>query len=297
VAEQPDITIPRFGTDRPRGQARRRDEDLLLLLLLLSMGDVALAVQLWDSLVPRPWRGLLNATPIDNVSTFKGTLPPFWFDVHTQRYGIGNRGFITQRAMFAVVDAFRDAAAKAQSQAVAQVYAAGVEVGAWQQVTEQVLKLVGLAVAIAAVGGAARVNDGLLEGVSEELKFHFRRLARFAHEVEVGAVTQVKAERRAAMYAESVVTNIFDDQRRISAVAAGYKYERNVLDPEAEHCRKTKYTPPGVPDCPSLTHKRFGGTSDADWVPIGMYPPPGKRICKWNCRCHLEFRRNAAEEN
>jgi hypothetical protein len=58
--------------------------------------------------------------------------------------------------------------------------------------------------------------------------------------------------------------------------------ERNLLG-NAEHCQPDPRRP-HIPDCPSLTRKA--------WVAIGTLPPIGERLCVWNCRCEIEYRRD-----
>lgn len=275
---------------RPQGKARKWTDDEIALLALLLLADVDDALLIWTSLAPRAYRDLLTAQAFPDVrQEDKATLPPLWFDVHSQRYGLADRGFIRQAAIIAAVDDFRDTASEQASTAVAAVYAGTVDVEVWQAETAQTLRSVALATVAAGVGGTGRLSGDDLNASSNGLTFHLERLQRFAEDIAGGRLTAEAAQRRAALYPESIVVGNYDVTRQRSHDVAGFTLERNILDPDADHCRRTVTTPPGVPDCPELTR--------AGWLPIGSMPAPGLRICKWNCRCHFDFRRESPEDN
>ena len=63
------------AAETPESAQQRRKRELLLALLLLE--DANDGVTQWDTYAPRPYRGLLLATPFDNVRDESGDLPPF----------------------------------------------------------------------------------------------------------------------------------------------------------------------------------------------------------------------------
>lgn len=266
-----------------RGEAQERDRDLILLLALIARRDILLAIQLWDALMPPRWKGLLEAQAFENVRD-EDDLPLVWFDIRTQRYGLGNRGFITQPALFQAIDTFREKAAERMRESVVPMYEGAIEIGQWQEAREQDLKLITIAVVAVALGGVSQLNQAAQASASKSLTYHLERLTKFAEQIEEGFVMFEAARRRAALYPASIVAENFDSNRRDSAIAAGFKEEINVLA-DSEHCETT----PVTAGCADLT--------ELGWVDIGTLPPPGKRTCSMNCKCHLQFRRSEAETN
>lgn len=101
----------------------------------------------------------------------------------------------------------------------------------------------------------------------------YRYLRGFTTDIRDGKLTVAQIKARAKMYAAAA----YGSQQR--GTASGhresdrYNYEKNVLG-DADHCI----------DCEYLS---FRGV-----VPIGQISainPPGTRVCKVNCRCHIEF--------
>jgi hypothetical protein len=271
-------------------QRRRRSERDLLLLALLFLGDADDGVLQWDTYAPRPYRGLLKASVFDNVRDEAGELPPFWFDVETQRFGISRRGFIPMKSIFAAFDQFIANVGRAASASVASVFAGG-DLDTWQSQMEQQSRATAVASTLLAVGGVDGLTDDYLSAASKGLQFPLKRLERFASQIDAGIVTAESAGRRAAMYSQAIATGTggFDGIRRMSHAAASFLLEANVLDPVADHCTRRIWTPPDLPSCPELT--RLG------WVPINTMALPGLRICRWNCRCHMRYARTTQLEN
>lgn len=274
------LALPSAPPAHPKGKADDWDDEALLLLSLLLLSDANRAAALWASLALAPFRKLLTATPIENVRREPAPLPGLWFDATTQRYGMGNRAIppATVRGAVATVRTAAEGQARA---AVAAVYAGENDISLWQNAFADDLKLLALAIHAAGVGGVARLTGDDLVHVSHGLRFHFKRLNRFARQIARGIVTPEVAQRRAALYPESIVIGGFDDARRRSHQVAGFTLERNVLDRQADHCIGGT---PDFPDCPMLTMR--------GWVPIGTLPKPGERRCLMHCRCELQFRRS-----
>src|SRR4051812_28156982 len=97
----PALDVP----SKPTGEARKRDRRRLALLALLLLADAELAGETWDAYAPREFRGLMGAEVFDDIRAARGVaLPPMWFDVASQRYGLSNQGFITTPAILNAVD-------------------------------------------------------------------------------------------------------------------------------------------------------------------------------------------------
>jgi hypothetical protein len=273
------LDLPSAPPAHPKGKADDWTDEEIALLALLLLSDANRAAALWASLAPPAFRKLLFAVPLDDVRHQVHPVPGLWFDVRTQRYGMEGLA-IPPAAILGAVAAARTAAEGQAKAAVAAVYAGDTDISLWQNALADELKLLALAIHAAGVGGLDRLTGDDLVFVSEGLRFHFERLSRFARQIERGLVTAEAAIRRAALYPMSIVTSGFDGARVVSHTAAGFTLERNVLDRLADHC--TGGTPE-LPDCPSLT--RMG------WVKIGTMPKPGDRVCRFHCRCYLQFLR------
>jgi hypothetical protein len=61
------MTIEATAPAIPQGQSEHWDRDAITALAAISVADVAAAALLWDSLAPRPFRGLLGAVPFEAV--------------------------------------------------------------------------------------------------------------------------------------------------------------------------------------------------------------------------------------
>lgn len=209
-------------------------------------------------------------------------LPLVWFDAFTQRYGLGNRGYIRDVTVIAALETVRrNAEARAESD-ITGVYEGTTDIGTWQQRQAQELRTLALMTAAFGVGGVARLDTSALSIASAALAFPLQRLQRFALQIERGVVNAAEAFRRAVAYPSSTITNVYHEARRKSHIAVGFKEELNVLDDEADHCEPDPRAPE-IPNCPEVTSR--------GWVKIGTLPPIGTRRCKWNCRCRFDFRR------
>lgn len=147
-----------------------------------------------------------------------------------------------------------------------------ITIGEWQREFASRIRTLHIAMAAVAFGGIDNLDEKTQAWLSSLLRFQYERLERFARQIEMRhwlAVTQDRIAIRSAAYALSA-NQTFEESRRLSHRVWQFALERNVLGP-AEHC----------PECLALTAR--------GWVQIGELKPPGTRLCKFNCKCRLEF--------
>ena len=146
----------------------------------------------------------------------------------------------------------------------------GINVQQWQEQMRASLKDVHLISGALARGGWEHMSQADFGRVGNELRFQYERLARFATQIERGLPLDGRFRRRVQLYAQSGRVSYTAALRQEMALR-GYTEEQSVLA-AADHCS----------ECVAEAGK--------GWVPIGTLVNIGERICKSNCRCHLEFR-------
>jgi hypothetical protein len=229
-------------------QRRRREEELLLLLGLF----------LWDG---------------EELDYFTRT---------------GHRvpQSVIRGAVNAVVAATREDVASLSRQAAV----GEIDVAEWQDGMARRLKTMHIATAAAATGGFGNMPAAAVSRAEETLRFHLVKLDGFAADVaegvtrlksfqvdsETGELTEVvrlvRMIARAEMYVEAGASGSYEGGRRDAAIAAAYRFERNVLHP-ADHCEGCI------------------GEYERGWVDIGTLVPIGQRTCLTRCQCSLQFAR------
>ncbi len=129
-----------------------------------------------------------------------------------------------------------------------------------------------------AVGGRERMTSRDFGSVGGFMRYDTQRLARFAAQVESGAISAAQAEARAQLYGQANVRRSYERGRLESAKDAGFQQERRVLAGDAAHC-------PGCTD-----------EASRGWVQLGSLAPIGGHECKANDRCGKEVRYSAASQ-
>jgi hypothetical protein len=257
----------------PHGTSAGWDSELIALLALLTAADLALADSLWDTLTPAHWRGLLLATAVDDARELVPLPRGFWFDRHSQRYGLDLRGAIPQTAIRTAFAGVVTAAALRMSTDARAMAIGRVDVTTWQNSAAALVKALAVLSAALGKGGIQELTPDDQTAVSESLEFHFTKLERFAGQVAAGVLLPERVGRRAAQYPVAAAL-LYPQMRRIGHELVGYKSERRILHP-AEHCA----------DCPPL--------AEMGWVPIGTLPDIGTGTrCSFMCLCSFEWRRD-----
>lgn len=156
------------------------------------------------------------------------------------------------------------------SQTALLLLSGGINVQKWQDEMRASLKDIHLISGALARGGWAHMSQADFGRIGNELRFQYERLARFADQIERGLPLDGRFRRRVQLYAQSGRVSYTAALRQEMALR-GYTEEQSVLA-AADHCS----------ECVA--------EADKGWVPIGALINIGERICKSNCRCHLEFR-------
>ena len=141
---------------------------------------------------------------------------------------------------------------------------------AWHLGMRQSIKLMHLWAAAAAKGGWASLTPADYGRVGASVLFHDRRLQAFALQLSAGLPLDGRAAWRVEMYARAARQTFHSIELTVTR-AAGYLFERNVINPASESC----------PECLELT--------DLGVQPIGSLKRPGHRACLTGCTCYLEF--------
>lgn len=223
----------------------------------------------------------------------------FGWDVYLLRFRAPNGKLVQQQAVKNAVNTVIAGAKLRLAQLAQQVASGEITVAEWQLVTASVLKLLHLAVAAVAFGGFEQMDADAYGLVAEHLRFHLEKLNQFAQDIARGfsgtsgvifgegifgfgaVMTPARIMARAQLYAAGA-NSTYETIRRATAVAAGFKFEQNILH-GAEHCQSTALTV-GCVEQTAL-----------GWVSLGELVPPGSRTCRVNCLCTLNFARELGE--
>lgn len=278
----PAIQNPTQSDDQrlhPSGKAERHDAEMLALLALLTVANLRSVASAWTRIAPPSYRSLASAV---NASFASAPANRFWFDPERNQFGFGTRGYIPATAIRNAINAANTTAAAELSSITIAAGEGRIPLKVWQDSMMHGIKEIQLVNAAIGRGGATSLRDEDVLNVSQTVEYQFARLDRFAGQMEEAAAigSPQAAGARAAAYAKSALAT-FGGMNRRSAEIAGFMMERNLLG-NAEHCLPDPRRP-HIPDCPSLS--RMG------WQPIGTMPPPGERLCLWNCRCMMDFAR------
>lgn len=139
----------------------------------------------------------------------------------------------------------------------------------WQIAMRDTIKDIHLVSSALARGGWAQMSEADYLKVSEKIEFHLMKLNELAKQVEKGLPLDGRFLRRTTLYAQSGRSTYHESLRNEMALR-GFTLEKSVLA-SSDHCT----------ECVSEAAKGF--------VPIGELILIGERICRSNCRCHVEF--------
>ncbi len=139
----------------------------------------------------------------------------------------------------------------------------------WQIEMRDTIKDIHLASSALARGGWAQMSEVDYAKVAEKIEFQLKKLNDFALQIEKGLPLDGRFARRTTLYAQSGRVTYHESLRNEMALR-GFTLEKSVLA-SSDHCS----------ECVSEAAKGF--------VPIGDLVLIGERICRSNCRCHVEF--------
>jgi hypothetical protein len=194
---------------------------------------------------------------------------PFRWNEIAGRY-IGPDGrFVTFRRVRGYLDYALDSSEQKMLALGESLRTGAIGIEQWQVGMRDALKDTHLASSALAKGGWGQMSQADYGRVGFRLKEQYAYLGRFAKQIEGGLPLDGRFMNRIRLYAQSGRTTYHMVERAEQALR-GMTEERNILG-AADHCT----------ECVSET--------DRGWVPIGDIVLVGMRICKSNCRCHLEY--------
>jgi hypothetical protein len=148
-----------------------------------------------------------------------------------------------------------------------------IDINQWRDFMAAEIKLNHFINYAAGKGGFQHLTEADYKKIQKEVRRQYKYLERFARFLDAAPE---RAQRpgflaRVQMYAEAG-RDTYEEAKRAAHVAAGYKWERNIL-----HARES------CSGC--LAEWRKG------WQAIGTITRIGGRICLSRCRCTLEYRK------
>ena len=149
-------------------------------------------------------------------------------------------------------------------------------VSAWQRGMADSMRDAHLQARALAVGGREFMTSKDFGSVGGFMRYDTQRLARFAAQVESGAISAAQAEARAQLYGQANIRRSYERGRLEAAKGAGFQQERRGLAGSAAHCA-------GCAD-----------EASRGWVQLGSLAPIGGHECKANDKCGKEVRYSAA---
>jgi hypothetical protein len=186
---------------------------------------------------------------------------------------------MTPEEIFALVDPAIAEKAQARVRALGPVSSREFQVRMAEQIT-----LSHNVNAVLAAGGFAAMTFALWNYAAERTRNEQVFAVRLAAEINRGTVSPAQAINRTSQYAKATYPTFAgttDKRER----AKGTIEARRILDPRAEHCARDETR--GTPGCPELVSE--------DYEPIEDVVAIGESTCRSNCRCWIEYRREAAQ--
>ncbi len=195
--------------------------------------------------------------------------PYRWNEIAGRYIGPGGR-FVTFQAVRDYLDFSLDSSEAAILELGRRLQNGTISVEQWQLAMREHLKDIHTASSALAKGGWAQMSQADYGRVGSQLRKQYEHLDKFAKQIEGGLILDGRFTNRLKLYAQSGRATYHMVERAEQALR-GMTEERNILG-AADHCS----------DCLAETAR--------GWVPIGDIVLIGERLCKSNCRCHLEYR-------
>jgi hypothetical protein len=185
--------------------------------------------------------------------------------------------FVSPAAVRAIVDDIADAASERMARASERLLSGEISLGAWQAEMQAAIKLSHVAAAVLAHGGALQMTSARWGAIGPVVRSEYRYLRDFAEQIADGRQPlNGMLTARARQYGQAGRVT-FERTYGAEQRGRGYQSCRNVLH-AGESCS----------ECKAQTAR--------GWVETGTLVPIGQRICRGNCRCSVEYRREPAEE-
>lgn len=208
------------------------------------------------------------------------------FDRRTRNYRDDKTGrFIPYDTVRDVIDADIDETKVIMLTTARRLRDGDITIGEWRTLMAGHIKSLHLAEMAAAKGGFHCLTKSDYGRVGFYLKGEYKALNNFANDLQADpsiivdeAKRRMKFEHRVELYAEAG-RGTYEGIRTVEDAKAGYRWEENILEPTAHHCKK-------YPSCPDMTAMGV--------VQIGTLVRIGKRSCGPKCRCKIKRRKRKA---
>jgi hypothetical protein len=152
-----------------------------------------------------------------------------------------------------------------------------INLDAWQTQMMDLTKRSHLVSAASQRGGWAQMTQSDFGRVGQVVRAEYGYLREFANQIESGKQPlDGNIGRRAKMYGQQARLTFYEFNKSEMG-KRGFDQERSILNP-ADHCEQCK------------TEESKGFQVIGDMVPIG------RRICRSNCKCSVEYRNQATGE-
>ncbi len=204
---------------------------------------------------------------------------PFRWDPAINRYRDSRGRLVAASWVRRELDAALDVRAKAAARLVEDLRAGRISLLDWRREMRQMIKDVHLYSAAAARGGWSAMSPAAYGQVGRRIRDEYGFLEGLVQDIAKGIPVDGRIAARARQYAHAGRDTFHVAERSVMR-QGGMTEERNVLHP-AEHCT-------GAGSCVEQ--------SDKGWVPLGTLLPIGRRKCRRNCRCTLEYRTTAKRQ-
>lgn len=202
-------------------------------------------------------------------------MPNFIFSKKTGKYRYASNGHVVSDARIAGwIDQASKVMAEEMARAANDLRAGRINDAEWAIRSTDAIKRGHRAVAMIGAGGKANMTASDWGFVGGIVRRELQYFARFAAEIESrpdGAILTDAFVSRAKSYGAAIYSTHQQMVARRVQRDGTAQFERNVLEPGAEHCD----------GC--IAQTALGK------VPIGTLVHIGHRDCKMRCRCHIEY--------
>jgi hypothetical protein len=200
-------------------------------------------------------------------------LPGYRWNPKARRYISNQTGrFVGRARIVSLLDSSVSDGERRMSDLVRLVHEGKISPVTWLQMSMDVIKTLHLQNSALGSGGWEQMSPRARGRIGGKLAADYRRLARFAEDIQEGRSSLPQSLNRANMYVGNARTEYYESRREDAIPSSGdmMLLERRVLG-QAEHCS----------DCIALYEQ--------GWQPAGMLPFPGdgSTQCLTNDRCDL----------
>ena len=200
--------------------------------------------------------------------------PNLTFDPDLGRYQNAGGRVITAAQVRAELDRSLLQTAQRTQRLGDDLRAGRISLDVWRVEMKSAIKDAHLRSAALAKGGWDRMTPSDLGRVGQLVRDEYRALEQWTEEIKTGLPLDGRLRTRGQLYAQAGRAT-FHQVQAVEMTRAGLDLARSVKS-AADHCQ----------ECID--------EEDAGWRPVSAIIPIGERTCGRNCKCRLEFKRDAA---